>query len=112
MSQTSLQIATSDWSDKFSQDAVGISDCYLYIFQALLKIAASEWSDKFSLDTVGSSGDVQCKSSGKQSFIVSHFHVEHFSMASLLDIWGIKLYPCLYVSLCKSFEMNTQGQGA
>ena len=38
--------------------------------KALLKIAASEWSDKFSLDTVGSSGDVQCKSSGKQSFIV------------------------------------------
>ncbi|XP_052084958.1 intermembrane lipid transfer protein VPS13A-like isoform X11 [Mytilus californianus] len=38
--------------------------------KASLKIATSDWSDKFSLDTVGSSGDVQCKSSKKQTFSV------------------------------------------
>ncbi|CAG2221758.1 VPS13A_C [Mytilus edulis] len=38
--------------------------------KASLKIATSEWSDKFSLDTVGSSGDVQCKSTKKQTFSV------------------------------------------
>ncbi|VDI65829.1 vacuolar protein sorting-associated protein 13A/C, partial [Mytilus galloprovincialis] len=41
--------------------------------KASLKIATSEWSDKFSLDTVGSSGDVQCKSTKKQTFSVSYF---------------------------------------